>query len=681
MLYLPFCIKFVQLQYYYRVNCLRIILFLSAIFITGPAIAQPSHLNKDSLNHERRIDSLKQLISHTPDDTQKVKRLVALSDLQFVPEETTPDFAQQALTISQKLGFKEGIAIAYKSLGSACETRKDYNTAIKYFQQALTAGESFNYEFEKVEFFSPLLNLYFYLGDYPNAMETISREMTFAEKMNDKRRIAHCNNILGYIYFKQENFTESEKYYGLYIKNAKELNDSLLLSHAMGEISDVYTEEKKYKESIDNLFTTIRICEQLLAVPHPSDSNFIRGWAPQYHSKTLYRLSKVYKMAGDLQKALQYSQQAIESTNQQSIIKYDIASYYITAGDIYKDLKEYKKAIDHLMYGLVISKEIRHRENTRDAAKYLSQTYALLHQYDSAFYYYQLFTGLRDSIVNNETKMKIAGIQGQYDVAKKDKEIVRQQQIRNILIGSFIFLLILLLLLYNRYRLKQKNKTQQEYNRQQNELFNTIVSTQDQERKRIAQDIHDSLGSVLSAARLKLSSLGENKDSLDADQVEKYQATLDLLDEASSELRNISHNIMPATLSKLGLVAALQNLIGKISSHPGMQISFTAHEFEGRIEETAEMSIYRIILELINNIVKHAAANKVTIQLIKYPAYINLVVEDNGRGFNYAKALEEKKGIGLGNILSRVEYLKGTIDIDSSPGKGTTVIIEIPYRS
>ena len=249
------------------------------------------------------------------------------------------------------------------------------------------------------------------------------------------------------------------------------------------------------------------------------------------------------------------------------------------------------------------------------------------------------------------------------------------------MIGSFVFLLIVLLLLYNSYRLKQKNKYQQELNRQQNELFNAIVNTQDQERKRIAQDIHDSLGSVLSAAKLKLSSLEESKKILSPDQLEKYQASLDLLDEASTELRNISHNIMPATLSKLGLEAALQSLIDKIAVHSKMQINFTAHGFEGRIEESTEMSIYRIILELLNNIVKHAAAQKVTIQIIKYPAYINLMIEDDGRGFDYNKAFEEKKGIGLGNILSRVEYLNGTFEIDSATGKGTTVIIEIPYKA
>ena len=152
-----------------------------------------------------------------------------------------------------------------------------------------------------------------------------------------------------------------------------------------------------------------------------------------------------------------------------------------------------------------------------------------------------------------------------------------------------------------------------------------------------------------------------------------------MLDEASTELRNISHNIMPATLSKLGLEAALQNLIGKIAAHSNIQINFTTHGLENRIEEITEMSIYRIVLELINNIVKHAAAKKVTLQLIKYPTYINLVIEDNGVGFNFEKIMEEKKGIGMGNIFSRVDYLKGTIEIDSLPGKGTTVIIEIPY--
>ncbi len=655
----------------------RLILFFLLLLQLLTVTAQNDKVNLFEIRNQKAIDSLLQVITGTPDDTVKVSRLIIISRLQYDPENTLKDFALQALSIAEKLGYKKGILMATNEAGSVYQINKDYQTAIKFYKRAISLSETYGFNLPETDLYPALLNLYFYLGDYPHAMETISREMLTAEKNKDKKRIAHCNNILGYIYFKQENFAAAEKYYDLYMNNAKELKDSAILAHALGEISDVFTQEKKYKESIDALLTTIRICDNLAINPDKHDSR-TNALLPHYRSKAMYRLGINYKLTEKLPEAKQYALLAIEYANHISPPKYELARYYINAGDVFKEMRDHKKAINYLRYGFDLSREIQHRENTRDAAAYLSQTYALLQQYDSAFYFYTVYARLKDSIVNNETKMKIAGIQGQYDVAKKDKEIARQQQIRNILIGGFISLLIVLLLLYNSYRLKQKNKYQRELNRQQNELFNAIVTTQDQERKRIAQDIHDSLGSVLSAAKLKLSSLEESKKLLSPDQLEKYQTSLDLLDEASTELRNISHNIMPATLSKLGLEAALQSLIDKIGAHSKMQISFTAHAFKGRIEETTEMSIYRIILELLNNIVKHAAAEKVSIQIIKYPAYINLMIEDNGRGFNYHNALEEKKGIGLGNILSRVEYLNGTFEIDSVTGKGTTVIIEIP---
>jgi len=254
-------------------------------------------------------------------------------------------------------------------------------------------------------------------------------------------------------------------------------------------------------------------------------------------------------------------------------------------------------------------------------------------------------------------------------------------RLRNVLTAGFLVLLLLLLLVYNRYRLKQKNGYQQAYNRQRNELFNVIVSPQDQERKRNSPELAGRLGSVLSAAKLKLSALEENPPGLSPVQKENYQSSLELLNEAVAELRNISHNIMPASLSKLGLVAALQNLVDRLGPHSGIRFSLYTHDVDRRLDENTEISIYRIILELVNNIIKHSGADKASMQLIHYPGYINLVIEDNGRGFDYEKASHDKKGIGLGNILSRVEYLKGSIEVDTAPGKGTTVIIEIPDGS
>lgn len=247
---------------------------------------------------------------------------------------------------------------------------------------------------------------------------------------------------------------------------------------------------------------------------------------------------------------------------------------------------------------------------------------------------------------------------------------------RNILIASFLVLLLTLWFLYNRYRLRQRNRYQQQLNRQQNELFNAIALAQEQERKRIAQDIHDSLGSMLSAAKLKLAEVKDSKPELGADG--KFLSGISLLDEASAELRNISHNIMPATLSKLGLVPALKNLTEKISSYKGVQLIFMAHEFDSRLDEQTEISIYRIVLELVNNVVKHAGATKATVQLVRYPDHINITVEDNGKGFDTDRAIDEKAGIGLGSVAARVEYLKGKMDIDSMHGKGTTVVVDIP---
>ena len=361
---------------------------------------------------------------------------------------------------------------------------------------------------------------------------------------------------------------------------------------------------------------------------------------------------------------------------------YDKAEYFINAGDIYNRMGIPDSGIFYIKKGLDIASQINHREHKRDAYEQMAIAFSQKRIYDSAFLYQSMFSGLKDSIVNEISREEIYQREADLQMEKQQQlqkaALEKQKLWRNIIIGIALFSLITLGFLYNRYRLRQKNRYQQQLNRQQNELFNAIAVTQDQERKRIAEDIHDSLGSILSAAKLKLSALKESHPWLSEEQVEKYQVTLQLLDEASSELRSISHNIMPATLSKLGLVAALRNLINTISSHSGMQISFSTHDFDERVDEKTEMSIYRIVLELINNVVKHAAADKVTVQLIRYPDYINITVEDNGKGFDYSKALEEKNGIGLGNILSRVDYMKGSINVDAVPGRGTTVIIDVP---
>ncbi|HLF46882.1 MAG TPA: sensor histidine kinase [Chitinophagaceae bacterium] len=509
-------------------------------------------------------------------------------------------------------------------------------------------------------------------------MKISSDGLARAEKINDLFYVAHYNNVLGYIMMKLRNFDKSRIYFLAYLKltqQVKELKDKVLEAHALLNLADLSIAETKFTEAIPFINNALNIYQSTL----PESVDTLERQAYAYN-----KLAEVYKLMHKDSIALQYCLQAIALTHKSSGNYYDFAAYHINAGAVYNRLGQPDKALVYLRRGLKIADSIKHRENIRDAYEQLSLSFSIKKMFDSAFVFQQSYYRLKDSILDESSQREIVQREANLQIERQRRiqqaELSRQQVWRNIIIGIFILAILIIIMLYNRRRIKQKMLYQQQLNEQQNEMFNITATVQDKERKRIAEDIHDGLGSVLSAAKLKLSSLEEDGKLLTEEQKGKYQATLSLLDEAAAELRTISHNIMPATLSKLGLIAALKNLIGNISSRSGLQVQFEEHGFSERLEESAEISIYRIVLELLNNIVKHAQATNAVVQLIKYPDFINITVEDNGKGFDFVNAINEKKGIGLGNIESRVNYLKGKMDIESSLGKGTIIIIDIHYK-
>jgi len=597
---------------------------------------------------------------------------------------------EKAKALSYKLSYQRGIELSILEEGNHAETHNDFPLAIRYYREAATMARSYR-SFSNIqgkypvieEIYNACLNLYYYQADYPSAMDIAQKGLSAAEQLNDKEGQAHYINQIGFIYQKQDKADESIKYYRRYLMLANEIHNRMMVADACNGIADDYLLKRAYKTSLGYFFTALNIYNKIKVRANGIQvERFERTRVAVKYERvayTLFKISGAYKQAGNYQEALHYSLQIFDiyDTRKDFFNKYDVAGYYINAGDIYRSLKDYKQAGFYLNAGLSLAKSIHHSEDMRDAYDALAKTYAAMHKYDSAYIYSTLHTQLKDSIINEQSSTKIAAIQARYDAERKDQEIDRQKLLRNIFIITFLVLIAIIFLSYSSYLLKQKHKYQSQVNKQQTVLFNAVVSAQDNERKRIAQDIHDSLGSVLSAAKLNLSGLGDDKGRFTSAQNEKYETALGLLDDASSELRNISHNLMPATLLKLGLIAALQNLFDKISA-TGIRINFTAHEVNERLEEATEISIYRIILELVNNVVKHAGAAEVTVQLVKYPSYINITVEDNGRGFIYSQTAAGTKGMGLSSISSRVEYLKGTMDIDSGKGTGTTVMIDIP---
>lgn len=666
-------------------------------FIILILVFSNDYSNGQSIHHEK-IKELRKQISSAKDDSEKVNLLdnLAFQLLATDSFDAMLSIANTEHNLSVKINYTYGILLSLWRYSCYYTLyKKDYPKASNYLKTAVEIIEKSDIDIEpRVENLVNynILNHFFMVGDFSYAMKIVAKRISRYEAIKNKPMVARYNSLIGFIFLRQGRANDSKKYYRIFLQAEKELNDTSVIADAYNCMADVYVLEKKYDSALINNSSALAIFKMMSVHYSTLLLQGIYKW--QRIAYTEFKTGNTYKLAHDYKKASEHTMNAITITREiQTAHQYDIAAYYINAGDIYKELKNYDKALKYFDTGLAISKNIEHAENIRDAYNYLAQTFSLLRKYDSAYVYYLLYDKLRDSISNEKISSEIEQIHSGYEVEKKDNEIVllnqknklrdatiaRQILTRNISIGATFLISILLLLLYNSRQLRQKNKFQTELNRQRNELFNTVITTQEKERKRIAQDLHDGLGSVLSAAKLKLSELEESYSTA-GPQKEKYFTTLTLLDEAATELRNIAHNIMPATLAKIGLVAALQSIFDNISSYSGLHIIFSAYGFESRLNEETEVSIYRIILELVNNVVKHAKATEVTVQLVKHPAYISITVEDNGVGFNYDQVMRKANGIGLNNIASRVDYLQGTIDFESGKGSGTMVLINIPYQ-
>ncbi len=196
----------------------------------------------------------------------------------------------------------------------------------------------------------------------------------------------------------------------------------------------------------------------------------------------------------------------------------------------------------------------------------------------------------------------------------------------------------------------------------------TQIQTQEEERQRLAADLHDDLGATLSAIKGQLEVLHQPNDTL--------AHPIRLMEKAITDLRYIAHNLMPPEFINMGLTEALRETVRTAEAGSAIHFLFITHGQQRRFNTDTELTIYRIAIELINNAMKHAKARSITIQLIFYPDYVSLLVEDDGRGYAVEKPTNPV-GIGLRNIRSRVTWLKSTLLVDSGK-RGTTITLDVP---
>ena len=328
-------------------------------------------------------------------------------------------------------------------------------------------------------------------------------------------------------------------------------------------------------------------------------------------------------------------------------------------------------------------KTIPNNLNKQSALQLLSKAYSKKGDDAKALSTLNEMMVLKDSLIKIETTQTLDALRAGYEADKQEKELalqkakINQQQVIILAISICSLLSLGLVFLYfSRKKNALKNEMATAILKEKNNAAMAILAAEEKERKRIASDLHDGIGQMMSAVKMNLSSLAYKLTSLTPQEAALLEKTMALTDESCKEVRTVSHNMMPNALLKSGLSSAIKTFVDKID-HKKLKVNLHSEGLDNRLPDTVEIVLYRVIQETVNNVIKHAKANQLDIAIIKDVDGLSCTIEDNGIGFNFNdKNLTE--GIGLKNIQARITYLQGTVEWDAIPNKGTLVSIHIP---
>ncbi|MGJ8745046.1 ATP-binding protein [Polaribacter sp.] len=369
-------------------------------------------------------------------------------------------------------------------------------------------------------------------------------------------------------------------------------------------------------------------------------------------------------------------------------------SSYLNFAEYFYKKNDFSKAIAQLKNAEGINPDKYNAKMLSILYGRLSVNYQKNNQYKKANEYYLKSDSLEKILNNTQQNIAISDIKEKYDNQKlraDNLEIEQQrQQNRNFLIGALLFILlagtIAILSLKNSKRKRKLAEQETALETQKNltilkeqELttINAMVDGQEKERKRIAEDLHDNLGSVLATLKMHFENLKINNEKKKISQEILFDKTEGLIDEAYLKVRSIAHAKNAGVIANQGLLVAVKMMAEKISSADKITIEVIHFGLNKRLENSLEISVFRIIQELITNIIKHADAKNATINLSLFDKNLNIIIEDDGKGFDIKK-VNLKNGMGISSIKTRVSHLKGTFKVDATLGKGSSIIINVP---
>ncbi|TPN88951.1 tetratricopeptide repeat-containing sensor histidine kinase [Aquimarina algicola] len=643
-----------------------------------------------SLSFGQNIDQIKLQLVDAHHDTTRVKLMCELSRAyEGIDSVNAFKHSKAALKLSKNIDYQYGVALSYHTLAveyssyfDAERAKKNYHIANEYIEQLLKKDSSRqNLKLWAKNNFN-LGVAYGYEGNNEKEISYIEKTIPIARKIRDtlflgiaytNLGIKHMNfgkNTRAYYYFNQ-----SDYYYKLKDLPEDIIFDRLCFSLCLYQLDSL----PAMKKALDEVkFNLDRVPES------------------KYRHKYYSHRGLYYSGIGDYKEAIKMYDKAYDFIKKHKIHR-EYSPLYMIYAETYEQLKNYKMSkkymLDFLEESLKSGNDV-----SRSKAYYRLGVYeAKQKNYDKAYEYAQKHIDLLDSLDYKQTAQKIDQLEIQYQSEKKEKEILKLTNERNevalvlekkrsqgylmaILIITLCSALIIIFFIY-RNQIKsnhiKERKHQEEIgtlkHQQQTKVFSAMIEGQEKERKRLAIDLHDGLGGRLSAISLKLSKLDNNRYT----EYPKQELNIIQNDITNSliELRGVARNLMPETLLKYGLQSALKDYCSNMNNEDN-QITLQFYGSYKNVSTSDQVTLYRIIQELINNAIKHAKASEILVQYIQEDNKIDITVEDNGIGFDMT-SLDQTKGMGLNNLKTRVEYLDGYFDIQSKQDEGTTVTIQI----
>ncbi|HFA49016.1 MAG TPA: hypothetical protein ENJ95_08365 [Bacteroidetes bacterium] len=516
----------------------------------------------------------------------------------------------------------------------------------------------------------------FDLGEYSESLQLNLQALKIAEAAKDCPREAIVNYKVARNYFyigtHYNKFGQAIKYYEVALERAGRCGVDSIARAALSSLGAVYLQLKE-QDTAELYFDRL---EPMM------------GNAPPIEAARFYSLFSAFQLENkkDIEKGLFYAKKAEQIAAASGNLD-GLAFAKIRIGGCYKTSKDYRRANDYFQQALTIYENTQNIEGQLFALSLVRQFYVLQNNAKMVEELMYKQTALKDSIFNAKSAEGIAHYQTLYETEKKEQQIKvqqleidnQQQRIRfqRTLTGSIAAgLLAIFGFLFLRSRQKQQRRLQEEAIRHQERLLQATVESVEAERKRISKDLHDGIGQQLSGLKMAWQQLSEKWRSESPAQAEKLDGLTNILNDAATEVRNISHQMMPASLRQLGLTAALQDMLQKSFSHTSVKYEFEQMGADGRFAENIEIGLYRIAQELINNIIKHSNAQSVSVELFKTKTHLVLTVEDDGKGFDMENM--EDAGNGLHNISSRAKSVKGKIQFEQRSGSGVSATVRVP---